>query len=98
MNMDVTLEQIKERLDKIEELTLIGAKSVLNLEETVRLTGLSKGQLYRLTSNRKIPHYKLNRKLFFRKSEVEEWLLSNRVQTKEEINNKAATYIVLKNK
>lgn len=84
---------ITERLDRIERMTLIGAKSVLGLDETVIFTGLSKGHLYRLTSEQRIPHYKKCRKLYFRKDDLEAWLLENRVNTNAEIDSMAATYI-----
>lgn len=92
MNQEA-LNIITERLDRIERLTLIGAKSVLGLEETVLFTGLSKGHLYRLTSEHKIPHYKKCRKLYFHKDDLEAWLLENPVNTNAEIDSMAATYV-----
>ena len=64
-------KQINSRLDRIEQLTLIGVKNVLSLEETAALTGFSVGHLYRLTSQKQIPHFKKNRKLYFLKSDIE---------------------------
>lgn len=94
--MGVTMEQLSEKLDRISELTLIGAKNVLDLQEAAMFTGLSIGHLYRLTSGRKIPHFKKVRKLYFKKSELEEWMLERKVLTEEEIDKKATTYIVTK--
>lgn len=92
--MAVTLEKLDEKLDRIGRLTLIGAKTVLNLDEAILFTGLSRGHLYRLTSGRQIPHFKKNRKLYFKKSELEDWMLDNKVLTEDEIQGKASTYIV----
>lgn len=76
------LEDLDRRLQRIEKLAEIGAKSVLTIEEAVFLTGLSKGYLYRLTSSSEIPHYKPSGgKLYFKKSEIEDWLLRNRQHT-----------------
>ena len=56
LNMEITLEQLNEKIDNLSRLTLISSKTVLDFEETILFTGLSKGHLYRLTSNRQIPY------------------------------------------
>lgn len=94
MNDDV-MNVIEQRFDRLEQLTLIGAKPVLNLEEAVMFTGLSKGHLYRLTSEKQIPCYKKCRKLYFKKSELEDWLLERPIMTRAEVERKAATHIAL---
>lgn len=92
--MDMALQTIDTRLDRIERLTLISAKAVLDIDEASLFTGFSKGHLYRLTSERQIPHYKKSRKLYFKKSELEAWLLEDKVLTAEDIDSQAATYVV----
>jgi len=91
------MQEINQRLNKIEIMVTIGAKNVLTLDETALFTGLSKGYIYRLTSNQEIPHYKRNgRNIYFKKEEIEDWLLQNRVATKAEIESKATTYLATK--
>lgn len=69
-------------------------KSILSFKEAVEYTGFSESYLYKLTSARKIPHYKpTGRKLFFKKDEIDAWLLSNPIKTSEQIEQEAATYI-----
>lgn len=92
--MEMKLQTIDTRLDRIERLTLISAKTVLDIDEASLLTGFSKGHLYRLTSERQIPHYKKNRKLYFKKSELEAWMLEDKVLTVEDIESQAATYTI----
>ena len=92
--MEMALQTIDTRLNRIERLTLIGAKAVLDLDDAVLFTGFSKGHLYRLTSERQIPHYKKNRKLYFKKTELEAWMLEDKVQTAEDIESQATTYVV----
>lgn len=87
------LNILTSRFDRLEQITLIGAKSVLNLDEAMMFTGLSKGHLYRLTSEQQIPHFKKCRHLYFKKSELEEWMLEHKVPTKAEIDSKASTYV-----
>lgn len=93
LNMEITLEQLNEKIDNLSRLTLISSKTVLDFEETILFMGLSKGHLYRLTSNRQIPYFKKNRKLYFKKSELEEWMLERRIPTEEEIQSQATTYL-----
>ena len=86
-------EALSARLERIEKLALLGAKEVLTLEECAIVTGYSKNHLYRLTSQRAIPFYKpMGGCLYFKKSEVEGWLLRNRQAPTSEIDSKAATY------
>lgn len=87
------IDMLCERLDRLEQITLIGAKPVLSLDEAVLFTGLSKGHIYRMTSERQIPHFKKCRHLYFKKQELEEWMLQHKVLTKEEIDSKASTYV-----
>lgn len=77
-------------------MALLGSKNVLTLDEVAIITGLKKGYIYRLTSEQKIPHYKPGGRVYFKKDEVEEWLLQNRVATMSEIDSRATTYIATK--
>lgn len=84
------MKQDKEK--KIsEELSI--SKEILTAEETASYMGVSMSYLYKLTAGRKIPHYKPMGKIcYFKRSEVEQWMLSNRISTEQEINNKALSY------
>ena len=93
MTMETTLAELAAKLDRIEELTLIGAKAVLDIEEAALYTGFTKTHLYTLTSERRIPHYKKGRKLYFKKAELEDWMLESRVLTEDEIEGRAETYL-----
>lgn len=93
MEQGITLQALSDKLDRIQDLTLLGVKNILTLPEAAMLTGFSEDHLYRLTSRREIPHYKKNRKLYFNKQELEDWLTNDRVKTGREINSRAATYI-----
>lgn len=90
---DTTLQDLSNKLDQIAELTLIGSKTVLNIEEAALFTGLSVGHIYRLTSGKKIPHFKKQRKLYFKKAELEAWMLDTKILTDDEIQSKASTYV-----
>lgn len=86
-------KELTERLARLESLLLTGTKEVLTLDECSMFTGYSKNHLYRLTSQRAIPFYKpMGGTIYFKKQEIEEWLLQNRQATEAEINSKATTY------
>lgn len=87
------MQDISNKLDRIEQLAIISSKTVLDLSEAAVFTGYSESHIYNLTSRKAIPHYKKNRKLFFKKSELEDWLLECQVKTDKEIESKAATYV-----
>ena len=84
---------MKEQLDRIEKLLRVGAKEVLNVEEAALMLRVSKSRVYHLVSSREIPHYKNGKNVLFKKSEIEEWLLRDRIPTNNEIDSKAATYV-----
>ncbi|MEN3159501.1 helix-turn-helix domain-containing protein [Alkalimonas sp. NCh-2] len=69
-------------------------KAVLNVAECSAFTGLSVSYIYKLTHTGKIPHSKPNGKLvFFDPKKVEEWLLSNPIETEADSNNFIATQV-----
>lgn len=91
-NTRLTVADLGAKLDRIEALTLIGVKNVLDIDEAALFTGYSKGHLYRLTSTKQIPHFKKDRKVVFVKSELEAWLTENPVKTGAQIDREATTY------
>lgn len=93
-NLD-SMQSIEERLTNLERINQ-GAKTILTLEEVAKYTNYSKSYIYKLTSRREIPCYKPNGKqLYFKRTEIEEWLLSNRKMTNKEIESEVATKSVL---
>ena len=93
--MDI-LKELVVQLENIEAL-LLTQKNVLNVSEVLLLTGLSKSYMYKLTSTGGIPCYKpQGKQIFFKKDEVESWLLQNRKATNKELDSLASTYTTLK--
>lgn len=97
--MEVNIN-IENRLEKIESLLRtqsLNNKIVFNLDELVLYTRLSKLYIYKLTSHNKIPFYRPNGKqLFFKKEEIDNWLLRNRQSTNEELEQEAINYSINK--
>ena len=92
--MDEIIERL-ENLQRLIESQGIYTKEVLNFNEACQYLELSQSHLYKLTSAGNIPHYKPNgKKLYFKRTELEAWLLRNRNFTQEEIEQKAANYLI----
>ena len=97
-----SIQSIEERLANIErklDIQAQEAKNILTLEEVAEYTHLSKSYVYKLTSKGDIPYYKPNGKqLYFKRTEIDEWLLTNRNKTNQEIEREIATKSVLSQK
>jgi excisionase family DNA binding protein len=92
--MDEVLKRLEDLRNMIENQG-INSKEVLNMVEAGKYLELSLSHLYKLTSAGLIPHYKPNgKKLYFKRSELDAWLLRNRATTKEEIDQAAADYLL----
>ena len=68
-------------------------KEILTIEEAAEFLSVSKSYLYKQTSAQAIPHYKpTGKRCYFKRSELEEWILSGRILTKSEIAQRANAY------
>ncbi|TKC01397.1 helix-turn-helix transcriptional regulator [Pedobacter cryotolerans] len=80
-------------LERIEAL-LLNQKQILNIDEFCRYTGFSKSFAYKLTSAKRLPFSCPNGKLiFFRKPDVDNFLLANPVSSTDDINQQAIDYV-----
>ena len=79
------MEIILRKLEAIEAFMMrqiILSKEVLTLEEAGYYLGMSKSNLYKLTSRREISFYSPGgKKIYFKKSEIESWVLGSDVAT-----------------
>jgi len=88
-------EKLLAELALIKAYILLSAKNVLNIDDMVILTGLSKQHIYKLTYARKIPYYKPNGKLlYFNRNEIEAWMQQNRVTPLVEAQQSAIVHVV----
>lgn len=89
----ITLQQLSDKIDKLQVITTIGVKEMLSIEEAAVFTDYSSSYLYKMTSERRIPHFKRGGRLFFKKSELEHWLMSNKVMSEAEMESRAEAYM-----
>ena len=95
--MDANILSKLERIEKLLETQQAMQKQVLNFNDTCIYLELSQSHLYKLTSTGSIPHYKPNgKKLYFKREELDTWLLRNRNNSIAEIEQEAANYLIKK--
>lgn len=84
--------ELHRRIKSLEESRYTN-KDVLTFEETCDYIGVSGSLLYKLTAAKAIPHYKPRGKMvYFKKLELNEWLLHNQVITVEQAKLEAASH------
>jgi len=88
----MTLEDIAQRLERLEALVTLSAKEVLDINDVAQLTGYSVKYLRLLISQRDIPHYRRGNRLYFCRTEIEDWMMGERIPTNEEMKTKAMGY------
>ncbi len=66
---------------------------ILDSKAAAQLLGIAMPTLYSFTSKRQIPFYKPKngRKIYFKREELEDWMLSKRFDTETEIDTAVAT-------
>ncbi|MGC4035713.1 MAG: helix-turn-helix domain-containing protein [Chitinophagaceae bacterium] len=85
------LNNVSTLSTKIDELKIL-QKTVFNFEEVCSYLKISKSHLYKLTSQRVIPHFcPQGKKLYFKREEIDIWLLLT--SSAEEIENVAIDYV-----
>jgi excisionase family DNA binding protein len=91
-------EEIKKTLTSIEQLLSkqgLLQKEVLSLKEVCEYLQVSPSYLYHLTYKNAIPHYvPTGKKIYFKRSELDSWLLQNRQDAKSEIESRASDYLI----
>ncbi len=105
--MENPFELIIDKLNNIESLLKTVMKKdngtvtiteVLNLNQAAEYVSLSKSAIYKKTSERNIPHFKQGKKLYFKRSELDNWLTELKITTHAEIEKEATDYIIRKGK
>lgn len=90
-------KELKKVADLISAKMSLNTKEVLTSDEAASYMGVSKSYLYKLTMEKKIPHYKpMGKMVYFNRQELEYWLQANRVATDDELNQDAQAYCIKK--
>jgi excisionase family DNA binding protein len=78
-------EVIYKKLLEIEKLLKLGTDEVFDIEAAAKFLKTTKSTIYQYVFNRKIPFYKPNKRLYFSKLSLMEWLQEHKVKTVEEL-------------
>lgn len=95
-NIEKQLDCIKrELLENIASQTLNTTIQPrhLTLKQAADYTRLSESYIYKLCARQEIPHFKRGKRNYFERESLDEWLLSHRIKTMEEIQEEANTRI-----
>jgi len=88
------LNSQSDQLSRIEEILKIQNAEPLNFEQACSYLGFKKSYLYKLTCFKQIPFYRPNgKKIYFEKSELNKWLLKNRIKSNDELEAEAGQLI-----
>lgn len=86
----------KVLLEVLEEIKLHSRETVpeiLNIKQAAEFLHLKPATLYEKTSQKIIPHFKKGNKLYFYRSELEQWVTAGKVNTQHELQTLAATHV-----
>lgn len=96
MSSEILMQKL-ERIENLIEQQGLLKKDVINFIEACHYLGLSKSHMYKLTSSKSIPHFcPQGKRLYFKRTELDDWLLRNRTDTQDEIDQQAANYLIKK--
>ena len=96
MSSEILMQKL-ERIENLIEQQGLLKKDVINFIEACHYLGLSKSHMYKLTSSKSIPHFcPQGKRLYFKRTELDDWLLGNRTDTQDEIDQQAANYLIQK--
>ncbi len=69
-------------------------EEILSLSEAAKFLGASRSFMYKVTSQKFIPHYiPGGKKIYFKKSDLENWLLKNRIPSSYELEVDSESYL-----
>jgi excisionase family DNA binding protein len=97
LNSIETLLKQKQTHSHAEQANESDAVEILNLNKAATYLSVSKQTMYHYTSTRLIPHFKTQKRIYFKKTELDQWITKSRVKTREEIEQEADNYL-MKNK
>ena len=93
-------QQLLEKLSSIEHQLSkqnLLQKEILTLQDACDYLNVSASYLYKLTCTKQVPHYvPTGKKIYMKRSELDEWLLRNRQSSSSEIEQQAADYLIQK--
>jgi excisionase family DNA binding protein len=91
--IDECLERAMTKYINTKALEPKDESGILDMNEAAQYLKISKQTLYGMTSKRVLTYYKHGHRIYFKKSELDEWINLGKVKTQAEINTEASVYI-----
>ena len=60
-------------------------KEMLNVAETAAFLGVSMSRVYKITHRREVPYYHGGKFVYFKREDLLQWVMKNRISSREEI-------------
>ena len=64
-------------------------KELLTVKDISQMLNISKGAIYNMTSAQQIPHFKRGGRIYFDRSEIDEWIRDDRRKTIKQLQKEA---------
>lgn len=94
MDQEIIIQKLVNIETMLQQQNLL-RKDVLNLNEACSYLDISASHLYKMTSQKLIPHFcPQGKKLYFNRTQLDEWLQRNRQDSADEIESMAANYLL----
>ncbi|MBF2707749.1 helix-turn-helix domain-containing protein [Flavobacterium soyangense] len=94
MDQEIIIQKLANIETMLQQQNLL-RKDVLNLNEACSYLDISASHLYKMTSQKLIPHFcPQGKKLYFNRTQLDEWLQRNRQDSADEIETMAANYLL----
>jgi excisionase family DNA binding protein len=78
----------------LKEEQRVRDEEILSLNEAAKFLKASKSFMYKMTSQKLLPHFiPGGKKIYFKKSDLENWLLNNRIPPNSELEAKTQNYL-----
>jgi excisionase family DNA binding protein len=91
MKIKTNLEQ---ELAEIKQLLTVQTDEPLSLNEAAQYLNFKKSYIYKLTCQKQIPFFRPGgKKIYFKKSELNEWIFRGRNRSKAELEAEAESYL-----
>lgn len=81
-------------LEKQEQLSLLQTKNVLTTEEAALYLSISVPTLRELRRNKKIASYQPSRKVFYKREDLDDWLLNSKQSDESAIQSRVSGYFL----
>lgn len=91
MNEETMNTELMQRLANVERAVLMLSKGVLIIPEAAQYLGVSEQWVRQMVCKKDIPYYKKGKRVYFKKSELDEWMCSERVATNAEVEYTATS-------